>query len=284
MTVPDISALLHDHPLPPLGGDKEARGTALLVVGAPTCPGAAVLSANAALRAGAGRVQIVTHPAIATAIGLAVPEAFVTPWDLSSPVPDTLVELARQASAVLVGPGLDDDGATAAVALASALSCGTPLVLDACALPAVPDLLDRHLHVLPNLTEAHRLAEQLDLGCDLEPLELGRRLAEHLGSSVAVRGEGTIVVGGGAWRSDGHPGLGTAGSGDVLVGIAVGLLARGLPGLDAIGWAVGAHATAGELVGRGRANPGYLAHELLDAIPAAIDHLSDVTDTGLIPG
>jgi ADP-dependent NAD(P)H-hydrate dehydratase len=274
MTIPDIGGLLRHHPLPALGGDKEERGTALLVAGAPTCPGAAVLAATAALRAGAGRVQIATHPTIATAIGLAVPEALVTPWDLSHPVPDAVLELARQASSVLVGPGLGDDAAPAAVALAPALSTGTPLLLDAFALPAVPDVLDRCLYVLPNLTEAQLLAEQLGIEGDLEPLELGRRLAAHLGSSVAVRGEETIVCGDGTWRSDGHPGLGTAGSGDVLVGIAIGLLTRGLPGLAAIGWAVGAHAAAGELLGRRRANPGYLARELLDAVPSAIDLLS----------
>lgn len=275
MTVPDITELLHDHPLPAVNGDKQARGTALLVAGAPTCPGAALLAATASLRAGAGRVQIVTHPDIVTAVGIAVPEAYVTAWDLASPVPGAVVDLAGEASAVLVGPGLGDDAAGGAAALSTVIPAGIPLLLDARAVPAAVALVDRHPHVVPNLSEAQELAALLgdgDVGDD--PLSLGRHLAGRLGTSVAVRGEETVVIGEGSWRSDGHAGLGTAGSGDVLAGIALGLLARGLPGVVAIGWAVAVHATAGGLLGRRRTNPGYLARELLDAIPSAVDHLS----------
>jgi NAD(P)H-hydrate repair Nnr-like enzyme with NAD(P)H-hydrate dehydratase domain len=75
--------------------------------------------------------------------------------------------------------------------------------------------------------------------------------------------------------SEGHEGLGTGGSGDVLAGLVVGMMARGVPPVAALGWAVAAHATAGHLAATSLAAPGYgyLARELVDAIPAAITEL-----------
>lgn len=273
MTTQDLSDLLQAHPLPAVSGDKDDRGTAVIVAGAPTCPGAAVLTATAILRAGAGRVQIVTHPDLTTAIGLALPETYVTGWDLHAPLPASVVDLVAAATAVLIGPGLDDDAADAAVTVTQHIAPDTTLLLDARALPAAARVADRHPLVLPNLSEARELAELLELGEDLDPRSLGERLATTLGTAVAIRAEETIVVAERTWSSRGHAGLGTAGSGDVLIGIATGLAARGLPGLQAIGWAVAAHTAAGELLGRDRSNPGYLARELLDAIPTAIDQL-----------
>jgi NAD(P)H-hydrate repair Nnr-like enzyme with NAD(P)H-hydrate dehydratase domain len=57
-----LPTLLERNPLPPVGGDKHDRGTAVIVAGTERCPGAAILAATAALRAGAGRVQIITAP------------------------------------------------------------------------------------------------------------------------------------------------------------------------------------------------------------------------------
>ena len=67
MSTVDIAQLLEAHPLPAVAGDKGERGTLVLVAGSPNCPGAAILSATAALRAGVGRVQVVTHPELVTA-------------------------------------------------------------------------------------------------------------------------------------------------------------------------------------------------------------------------
>jgi ADP-dependent NAD(P)H-hydrate dehydratase len=273
----DLHGYVHAHPLPAVGGDKEERGSAVIVAGAPSCPGAAVLSATAALRAGAGRVQVVTHPELTTAIGLAVPEAFVIGWDQAGPVPPEVADLLDTAAAVLVGPGLAGDAAEVAPRVAEAVPAGTPLLLDARALPAAASLPDRHLLLLPNLAEAEELAGLvgIDGGLDGEPdaRRLAEALARALGAVVAVRGEETVVVGEGTWSTEGHRGLGTAGSGDVLVGVAIGLAARQLPDLQAVAWAVAAHAAAGALLGRARPNPGYLARELLDALPSAIDRL-----------
>lgn len=264
-----LHELLHERPLPPVDGDKGDRGTLVLVAGAATCPGAAILSATAALRAGAGRVQLVSDPACAASLGVALPEAYVTGWDLAGPPPDAVVRCATAADAVVIGPGLDGLAAAAACTLAPYLGAGTPLLLDARAIVAAAELRDHPPLVVPNLAEAERLADALGVD-DADPTAI----ALALGAPVAVRGEETVVTDGArTYSSTGDPGLGTAGSGDVLVGLLGGFLARGIEPLTAVGWAVAVHAEAGALLGRGRNNPGYLARELVDAAPAAVDGL-----------
>lgn len=275
-----LTELLDRYPLPPVDGDKDDRGTAVLLAGAPTCPGAAILAGSAALRAGAGRIQLVTHPDIATALGVAVPEAFVTSWRPGDAVPEDVIGRLGAADAVVVGPGMDDGAAEMATSVVEHIPDAVPLLLDARAIPAASALRSRRPVVLPNPKEARRLLGGLGLpdgdGDDDDPAALARSLTDALGAPLAVRGEVTVVANGDeVWsRAGGDPGLGTAGSGDVLVGIAAGLLARGLEPLAAICWAVAAHAGAGELLGRGRSNPGYLARELLDAVPSAFERFA----------
>jgi ADP-dependent NAD(P)H-hydrate dehydratase len=267
-----IDDLLRDHPLPRVGGDKEARGSLVLVAGSEGCPGAAQLAATSAFRSGAGRVQIVTASAVAVALAVAVPEVLVAAWAGTGPVPPDVRTLLERADAVCIGPGLDRDAAELALAAGAHVAPDVPLLLDARAIPAVTTLQREQRCVLvPNESEARRL---VDLAEDAPPVELARALSDLTGEAVAVRGEHTVVaVGERVWESPGSPGLGTAGSGDVLAGLAGGLLARGVEAVAAVGWAVAIHARAGERLGAGRANPGYLARELVDVVPDVMEQL-----------
>ncbi len=148
----------------------------------------------------------------------------------------------------------------------------TPLLLDARSLDAAPDLARKRLVLVPNASEAADLAGRAE-GGQAEVDQLARELCASLGSVVAVRGESTSVASGaGCWASAGHPGLGTAGSGDVLSGAAAGLAARGADPLVALGWAVAAHAAAGALAAEALDGPGYgyTARDLVDRLPAAV--------------
>jgi ADP-dependent NAD(P)H-hydrate dehydratase len=263
-----LSALLAAHPLPGISGDKHDRGVAVVVAGDPSCPGAAILSATAALRAGAGKVQVVTHAEIVHAIGTAVPEALVLAGP-SDGRPSTAVrERVAMADAVLIGPGLLDVGPEDVAALAGDLTPDTPLVLDAAAVGAAQRLAGHRLVLIPNVAEAAELAA---VEGSAGPERLGSELAGAFGAAVAVRGEETVVTDGErCWSSSGHPGLGTAGSGDVLAGLVVGLCARGIDPLGAVGWAVAIHAAAGELLAERGRGYGYLARELLDVVPDAV--------------
>lgn len=271
----DIGELLAECPLPDLDGGKHDRGTLLVVGGAVTCPGAAILAGTAALRAGAGRVQLVTHPDVAAAVGAAFPEAFVLGWDPTEPPPELLVHCLGRAQAVLVGPGLRDDGPAAARAVAELVDAGLPLVLDATSIPAATDLCDRAgLVVTPNDTEARRLlGDDADAaGDDIEALAC--RVAERLGGRpTAVRGVESVVTDGAGrtWHNrSGADGLGTAGSGDVAVGILGGLLARGVDVVAGIGWAVAVHARAGALAADDVGPAGFLARDVADRVPRAL--------------
>jgi hydroxyethylthiazole kinase-like uncharacterized protein yjeF len=267
--VSPLGELLRSHPLPGVDGDKHDRGTLLVVGGPASCPGGALLAGTAALLVGTGRVQLAVHPDVAAAVGVALPEAWVARWDHDGDLPGDVAASAGSADAVLVGPGLHD-AADVALAVAAAMA-GQPLLLDAGALGAAKDiagLAGPAMVLIPNQHEA----EELGAGGSVD--EAARALAADHGCVVAVRGETTAVAdpGGGCWTTEaGVPGLGTAGSGDVLAGAAGGLLARGVEPVAAVAWAVALHARAGRALASPRA-VGFLAREIADALPAAIEH------------
>lgn len=269
-----LARLLDAHPLPDADGDKDTRGTLVLVAGSESCPGAAILSAIAALRAGAGRVQIITAPEVATAVAIAVPETLVLGWAGGSG--DEVVDARlADADAVCIGPGLDRNAVDLADAARGAIDPATPVLLDAGALPAAPDYArdGRRLSIAPNAKEAADLltAPTVDQGIAAVAAALSARL--HV--PVAVRATITVLAHGeAAWWTRGALGLGTAGSGDVFAGITAGMLARGLDDAAALAWGVAVHAEAGRQLAGDRRNPGFLARDLLDAIPAAIDALT----------
>jgi ADP-dependent NAD(P)H-hydrate dehydratase len=278
MTQP-LAALIAASPLPPVAGDKHRRGDAVVVAGSDRCPGAATLAATAALRAGVGRVQIITSSHIATAVGIAVPEAYVIGWTVGDSLPAEGRDYLRAADAVLVGPGLDYEADSIACAIASPVQATTPLLMDARSLHAVPDLLDRKLRVLcmPNEDEANDLVARLAITTTDRPENLARAIAQRTGAPAAVRGDITFLAdGSNTYFHEGPPSLGTAGSGDVFAGIAVGLTARGIDPMVALAWTIASHAAAGERLAAGRPNPGYLAREIGDALPGALDALRDV--------
>src|SRR4051794_1929670 len=245
------------HPLPEHGDetDKRDRGTVLVVGGTAETPGSILLSGTAALRAGAGRLQLATVRSSASALAIAVPEARVIALDETRQgaiAPDAVGAIADElaaADAVLVGPGTRHRESTAElVRQLVPLTMDDALVLDAQALAAVGDdpQLARTRNgstvLMPNAHEAHQLPGQDALS-----------IADATGAVVAVRGSTTEVAapcGPVYVPSSGNPGLASSGSGDVLAGALVGLCARGAPAVTATLWAVAAHGTAGELCAR----------------------------------
>jgi hydroxyethylthiazole kinase-like uncharacterized protein yjeF len=260
-----VESLLLDHPITAPRGAKDARGTALVIAVSPTCPGAAVLASEAALRTGAGRVQIVVHPTVAATVAVAVPEAFVLGWSSETEPTDELLELVSTADAVVLGPGHTDDVSGSAIALADRFG-GRALVLDAGALPAATELASQTtLVIAPNTDEATKI-----LGMGGSEADLAHALGGRLRRPVAVRGPITAITDGRTvWHhASDAAGLGTPGSGDVLMGTLVALLARGMDATGALGWAVSLHGRAGEVVERSMP-VGYLARDVLTALPTA---------------
>src|SRR3954471_8240846 len=131
---------LRQRPLPTLDsdGDKDQRGRVLVVAGSTSVPGAALLAATAALRAGAGKLQIATCQSIATQLGLTLPEALVialpetASGDIAPSAARLLLDRMARCDAVLVGPGLMDADAAAELTF-GLLECvpGPAFVIDA---------------------------------------------------------------------------------------------------------------------------------------------------------
>jgi hydroxyethylthiazole kinase-like uncharacterized protein yjeF len=278
-------------PMPDDGSDKNGRGRVLVVGGDTRVPGAVLLAGVAALRAGAGKLQIATCRSIAVALGLAVPEALVLPLAETADggvAPDQaeiLAPWAGRTDAILVGPGLLD-GTNAAALTAGLLETARPhgtdsggFVLDAGALVDLAAhrlLLHRHGGRIVLTPHAGEMAALLGVGRDeveARPLQAARQAAALFQAVVVMKGACTWIVSpqGSAWAyRSGGVGLATSGSGDVLAGCIAGLLARGGPPVVAAIWGVWLHGSAGNLLA-GRLGPlGFLARELAEHFPGLL--------------
>ena len=136
--------LLRGWPLPELKADEESRGRVLIVGGSRDNPGGALLAAEAALRVGAGKVQVVTTASTATALAVALPEGMVrgvsedSAGELTLEAADIAVELAQKCDAVLLGPGLGDPEKACALTARILPELRSSVVVDAWRWPPSP--------------------------------------------------------------------------------------------------------------------------------------------------
>jgi hydroxyethylthiazole kinase-like uncharacterized protein yjeF len=280
-------------PMPDREGDKEARGRVLVVGGGPETPGAAVLAGTAALRAGAGKLQVATGASNAALVASALPEArvFALPetraGKLSKAACAKLEEHLSKAQCVLLGPGLIEDESVARFVEATLRLCKkVPVVLDAGAVACLGGGGRGLLHALEGRAVVTPNDDELELiygGEVVGPGGVGGRLAaarrasEEFRAVVVLKGRETFIAspGGAAYvNRAGSVGLATSGSGDVLAGVIAGLVARGAEAAHAAAWGVHLHALAGERLSRRVGPLGFLARELPAEIPTLMSELS----------
>lgn len=279
--------MLRAWPLPEPAGTKYSRGQVVVVGGARSTPGAAMLAGVAALRVGAGRLTLAVAQSVAAMVAVSVPESGVVglPEDASGSVngQDAGSLLEREvgrADALLVGPGLDDaDGTRLLLEQMLAVAPSTlPILLDAYGATVVSslgaDALDRlagRVVMTPNEAELAYVVGQDDLDED-DVLAAAQEVAHRHRAVVACQGH--VFNPQGVWRvSTGDTGLGTSGSGDVLAGAISGLLSRGASREQACVWGVHAHAAAGDALAARLGRVGYLAGELLPELPLVLGSL-----------
>jgi hydroxyethylthiazole kinase-like uncharacterized protein yjeF len=259
----DVAARLRP---PSASDDKYSQGVVGIVAGSATYPGAAVLCTGAAIRTRPGLVRY-AGPA-ADGVRAAWPEAIVT---------DGRPRDAGRVQAWIAGPGMGTDVDARSV-LAEVLGTGLPVVVDADALTmlaAEPSLVRNRS--APTLLTPHD-REFARFGAEPGPDRIGaaRRLAADLGCAVLLKGEATVVAdpGGTAFvNATGTPWLATAGTGDVLSGIAGSLLATGLAAAEAGAVAAHLHGRTGQLA----AESGPLvASDLVRRLPEAIGRVRGV--------
>ena len=273
-------------PLPQLDedGDKEARGRVLVIGGSTGIAGAVVLAATAALRAGAGKMQIATCRSLAPHVSMAVPEARViglpetAAGGIAAGGLKQIEEELAGAQAVLVGPGMVDEAATARLMrnLLNRVERAT-LVLDAGALnflkstPRSLASLGGRAVLTPHAGEMANLLGVEKSSVKSEPLQTVRRAVSELSAVVALKGRETLIAAPTSrnvyCNRAGNVGLATSGSGDTLSGVVAGLAARGATPFQAAVWGVHLHALAGDELARRMGPLGFLARELLAEIP-----------------
>ena len=277
-------AELQRHPLPPPQADnKNSRGRLLVVAGCTEVPGAALLCGEAAMRAGAGKLKIVTSTGAAAALGVSMPEARILgvpearDGGIARSAIDGIRDAAGDVDAVVAGPGLAP-GKTNWRLVAGLCDVGTNLVLDAELLRVLPDcgkLVAQSPEpiLLPNGGELAALLGRGKEQVRKDPLAAGRECARRYNAVTVVKGARSHVVtpDGAAWLYDGGgPGLAISGSGDVLAGIVGGLRARGADALTALLWGVWLHGEAGAALAAKIGKLGFLARELAAEVPALL--------------
>ncbi|MGY1843806.1 NAD(P)H-hydrate dehydratase [Modestobacter sp. SYSU DS0875] len=271
--------------LPEPTGGKEARGSILVVGGSTETVGAVLLAAEAALRSGAGKLQVVVPSKVAPHVSISLPEALVrgVPHTEAGAIrassAELVLDLAQSASAVLIGPGMADEAETRGLVEQLLPHLDGPVALDALGLAAVtaePGCL-HHLGgqvvLTPNPTEL-AIALHVEHGeVDDDPAGAARRLADDAQAVVGLGGATSWVVApdGRSWRDEsGGAGLGVSGSGDVRAGIVAGLLARGAEPAQAAVWAAHLHGRAGERLAARVGRLGFLARELPPEVPRVL--------------
>ncbi len=263
-----------DFPVPKAEGHKYARGHALIYGGA-VMTGAARLAARAAQRMGAGLVTLAAPPEAVPVYAGAL-ESVIVRQAVHAQDFRALLDDAKR-NAVLIGPGLGV-GDTQAALVREALTSNKTAVLDADALTTFtqnPDNLIGSLHprcvLTPHEGEFARVFGSLsrDTGGKLDRV---RRAAEAAGCVVLLKGADTVIAepgGQAVINSNAPPWLATAGAGDVLAGMILGLAAQGMPlfaAAAAAAWMHG-HIAAGF-------GPGLIAEDLVDGIPPALAALN----------
>ena len=270
---------LSELPRPENDGHKYTRGHALISGGYPMT-GAARLAARSAARIGAGLTTVavseIAFPIYAAALTSIMVHPLLDPAEFDRLLTD------RRFSAMLIGPGAGSSDETRTRARAM-LATGRPVVLDADAISVFqndPASLDRAIRgpcvLTPHDGEFRRV---FDPSCD--KLTRARRAAKRCYAVVVLKGSDTVIAspdGRAIVNTNAPPTLATAGSGDVLSGMILGLLAQVMDPLLASAAAVWMHGAAAQLFG-----PGLIAEDLPDLLPEVLRDLYRRAQIGLSP-
>ena len=278
--------------LPPRerAANKGSFGRALLAVGSGKYRGAAYLAASSALRCGAGYVEVFSEEDLVRDMVKALPEIIYVshnPYDMLTDVDiSILLSASERASSILIGCGCGISSGLASMLRVLLSTPGAPLVLDADAINVIArseelrlllSRASRRVVVTPHPLEASRL-----FGIPLSEIEGDRvgaaaRFARENSLTVVLKGNGTVITDGrrAYLNTTGSTALAKAGSGDVLAGAVVSLIAAGAAPMDAAALAVYLHGAAGDALSRRLSDYGVTPSDLPIAIAEEIKALSE---------
>lgn len=265
-------------------GSKFDAGTVIVAGGARGLTGAPSMAAMAAMRTGAGYVQVAVPRSVEASFELRLlePMTVALPDEGGYHVPEGVGEiepLAERAGCVVLGPGLGREECALEFARLAARSLRRPLLIDADGLNAHAGALDTlrgreaPTVLTPHAGELARLLETGSEAVSANRLASAREAAERSGAVVVLKGDDTIVAAPGgpaAISPGGTPALATAGTGDVLSGVVGALMAKGLGAFEAAATGVLAHLRAGDAAADRLGADHVIASDVIDSIPSGM--------------
>ncbi len=272
----DLAEMLPERPE---HGHKGDFGRVLVLAGSPGMAGAALLACRAIMRSGAGMVRLVSHDRVLDQLAGQMPEVMTQGLNTES-LEDSLAELieaARWADLLLIGPGLGRDAFTRELVKRLIVDCGLPVLLDADGINAFEgdlEALKAHagpLCITPHQGEFTRLLGE-EPESEHEAVLAAEKLATELNALVVLKGAGASIhapEGQVFLHREGSHALATAGSGDVLAGILAGLAVQKRAWTQSALLGLHLHARAGELAASELGAHAVTAPDLLRYLPAA---------------
>ena len=263
---------------------KGDYGHSVVLAGSIGKSGAAILTAQAAVRSGAGLVTVATPSSIVQTVDLGSIESMTLPLmeDVSGGLDadnyDPILDFIKAKQVLAIGPGLGTEPATAELVRRIVGACEIPIVLDADGLNAFVGSIDsltggRTAKILtPHPGELARLLETTPGEVQADRVGSARLAAEKTASIVVLKGAQSLIAhpeGGVFVNSTGNPGMATGGSGDVLTGVITGLVSQGYEPLIAACLGVFIHGSAGDLAARELGESCLNADDLLRLMPVA---------------
>lgn len=253
---------------------KGSFGHGLLIAGSYGMAGASILSAKACLRSGIGLLTVHAPIHNHDILQISVPEAIVQ-TDIHERYFAQPTDLSRY-KAIAIGPGLGQEEDTALAMMEQIQGSNLPIILDADAINILSthrnwlSRLPKRCILTPHLGELERLIGKcMDT---YERLTKVKELAAYLQSYIIVKGAWTTIVtpeGEYYFNPTGNPGMATAGSGDVLTGILLALVAQGYSREEACKLGVYIHGLAGDIAAEEMTETSMTSSDIINALPSA---------------
>jgi hydroxyethylthiazole kinase-like uncharacterized protein yjeF len=263
-------------------------GHIFILAGSARFSGAAVLCSLAALRAGAGLVTLGIPKSLNNAIIKIKPKEVMT-----LPLPETrsgslsfdgykkIRDFIKNIDVLVIGPGLSQDKSTQGLVRKIISEIDKSAVIDADGINALVGHLDllrvKDIIITPHPGEMARLIGTSIDTVQTKRKEVAKRFAKDYKITLVLKGHNTVVAdykGNFYINKTGNPGMGTAGSGDVLTGMIGAFLGQRLNAFDAAKYAVYLHGLAGDLAAKEKTQIGMIASDIIEKIPEAIKKFS----------
>jgi len=267
--------------------NKGTNGKVLIIAGSKNISGACILSASAALKAGAGMVRVFTASENAEVVKALLPEAILDTYEDFEPVRDKLITAFKWSTQAVIGPGIGCEGKGKELVSVVLKEYDKPLVMDADALNIISEdeelrkltsnyaIGSKKLILTPHMGEFARL-KKCSIGAAKDNLlEYPRLLASELHASVICKDARSIVADSNEKKIyiniSGNDGMATAGSGDVLAGITGTLIGQGGSGFETAIAAAYIHGCAGDIASSEHGRYSMIASDIVNALSKVLE-------------